>query len=249
MPGSENTPDAQRQPVFVTTHWSVVLAAQDKSSPYSAAALETLCRAYWYPLYAYVRRSGRSPHDAQDLTQDFFAHLLEHQALGGVSPEKGRFRSFLLASLKNLLTNDWKKANRQKRGGGAATFSLDEAMAEERYQLEPADPLSPEIIYERRWVETVLERVLTRLRSECDGSGRTERFEVLKVFLLDEKGTMPLADAAQRLGLSLVAVKGVIHRMRQRYREIFRDEVAHTVATEGEVEEEIRCLLRALGGG
>jgi RNA polymerase sigma-70 factor (ECF subfamily) len=225
-----------------------VLRARQGGGPDSAEALETLCRAYWYPLYAFVRGQGHPPHEAQDLTQEFFAHLLEHRGLEGVDREKGRFRSFLLALLKNLMAGEWRRASRQKRGGGVRTFSLDDAAAEERYRLESADPLSPEKIFERRWVETVLERVLTRLREECDASGRTARFEVLKVFLLDEKGSMPLAEAAQRLGLSLVAVKGVVHRLRQRYREIFREEVAHTVDKPEDVEEEIRHLLRALAG-
>jgi RNA polymerase sigma-70 factor (ECF subfamily) len=231
---------------FVTTHWSLVLRAGQGAGAASAEALEKLCRAYWFPLYAFARRQGHSPDDARDLTQEFFTHLLRTNALAQAGAEKGRFRSFLLASLKNLLANEWKKANRQKRGGGAVTFSLDDATAEERYQLEPADHLTPDKIYQRRWVETLLERVLTRLREECDASGRTQRFEELKTFLLDDKGTLSLAEAAARLGLSVGAVKGVVHRLRQRYREIFREEVAHTVAKEEEIDGEIRCLLQAL---
>jgi RNA polymerase sigma-70 factor (ECF subfamily) len=233
---------------FRTTHWSLVLQAADGRSPASARALEQLCRNYWYPLYAFARRQGHSPEDARDLTQEFFSHLLRTNALAQAGEEKGRFRSFLLASLKNLQANEWKKANRQKRGGDAVTFSLDEATAEERYQLEPADHLTPDRIYERRWVETLLERVLTRLREECDASGRTQRFEELKTFLLDDKGALPFAEAAARLSLSVGAVKGVVHRLRQRYREIFREEVAHTVSKEADIDREIRHLLQALGG-
>jgi RNA polymerase sigma-70 factor (ECF subfamily) len=234
--------------VFATTHWSVVLAARQPGSPQAAEALEKLCRAYWYPLYAFVRRQGYEASEAQDLTQEFFSRLLAHNALATVDPARGRFRSFLLASLKNLLANEWKRGQRQKRGSGAACFSLDAIEAEERYKLEPVEGATPETIYERRWAEALLERVLARLRDECDASGRTARFETLKVFLIEEKGAKRLADAAKQLGLSIVAVKGVVHRLRQRYREIFQGEVAHTVSKPEEVEEEIRYLLRALSG-
>jgi RNA polymerase sigma-70 factor (ECF subfamily) len=247
MPDPHEQPSAAGQERFLTTHWSVVsLAAGQLDSPESAAALERLCRTYWYPLYAYVRRRGYDAHTAQDLTQDFFAHLLSTQALATVDPTRGRFRSFLLASLRNLLANEWKHGRRQKRGGGAIVFSLDAAEAEERYQLEPSDDSNPESTYERKWAEALLERVLARLREECDASGRTQRFETLKVFLLDDKGTVSLAEAAQRLGLTVVAVKGVVHRLRQRYREIFRDEVANTVGRMEDIDEEIRHLLQAL---
>lgn len=226
-----------------------MLAAADARAPLSKEALESLCRTYWYPLYAFVRRQGHNPAEAQDLTQDFFAHLLSSEALATVNPARGRFRSFLLASLRNLLTNEWKRGQRQKRGGGVALFSLDAIAAEERYRLEPADDATPESIYERKWAESLLERVLGRLREECDASGRTERFQVLKVFLLEDKGTLPLADAAKQLGLTVIAVKGVVHRLRERYREIFREEVANTVERREDVDEEIRHLLRALTEG
>jgi RNA polymerase sigma factor (sigma-70 family) len=245
MPGPDSGASARD---FRTTHWSLVLAAGNSSSEHSAEALEQLCRTYWYPLYAFVRRQGHPPAEAQDLTQEFFSHLLSRDALSGVDPAKGRFRSFLLASLKNLMANEWKRGQRQKRGGGAVMFSLDAVEAEERYRLEPSDNVTPEKIYERRWAEALLERVLTRLREECDASGRTQRFETLKVFLLDDKGTMPLAEAAERLGLSVIAVKGVVHRLRQRYREIFHEEVANTVNRPEDIDEEIRYLLTALAG-
>lgn len=232
---------------FETTHWSVVQRAGDSQSPESAAALEKLCRAYWYPLYAFVRASGHGPEEAQDLTQEFFAQLLEKKWLGRADPERGRFRTFLLASVKNLMANEWKRAHRVKRGGGRV-LSLDAMEAEERYRLEPADEATPEKIFERRWATTLLAGVVERLRRECDGGGpeRVRRFEVLKIFLLEDKGTLPLAEAAAQLGLSVIATKSVVHRLRQRYREIFLEEIAHTVSHPEETQDEIRHLLQAL---
>jgi RNA polymerase sigma-70 factor (ECF subfamily) len=236
--------------VFLSTHWSVVLAVREQDSHAAAAALDQLCRAYWYPLYVFARREGHGPEDARDLTQEFFAQLLAHDGLNTAAPERGRFRNFLLGSFRNLLTNEWKRANRQKRGGGAKVFSLAEVDAEGRYRLEPLDESTPERIYDRRWAETLLARVLERLRTECDGDGpeRMRRFEVLKVFLLEEKGTLPFAEAASQLNLSVVATKGVVHRLRQRYREIFREEIAHTVERPEDVDDEIRYLFHALSG-
>jgi RNA polymerase sigma-70 factor (ECF subfamily) len=235
--------------VFATTHWSVVVAAQ-QSDAKSLAALDRLCRAYWYPLYAFARRQGYGPEDARDLTQDFFAQLLARGALSKADPERGRFRSFLLASFKNLLNNEWKRANRQKRGGGEVVFSLDDTGLEERYRHEPMDTCTPESLYERRWAETLLARVIERLRLECDGNSpeRARRFHILKGFLVDGRGETPFADAAAQLGLSVIATKGVVHRLRQRYRELFREEIAHTVSGADEVEAEIRHLFQALTG-
>jgi len=239
---------ASQAGAFLSTHWSVVLKVQQADSPAAAAALESLCRAYWYPLYAFARRQGHTPEDASDLTQEFFAQLLARGGLSSASPARGRFRNFLLGSFRNLMANEWKRANRQKRGGQAEVFSLDELQAEERYQLEPRDDCTPEKLYDRRWAETLLARVLERLQAECDGGGpeRARRFEIVKVFLLEEKGALSLADAAAQLGLSVIATKGVVHRLRQRYREIFREEIAHTVARPEEVEDEIRYLFEAL---
>jgi RNA polymerase sigma-70 factor (ECF subfamily) len=233
---------------FVSTHWSVVLTVQQADSHAAAAALNHLCQAYWYPLYSFARRQGHSPEDASDLTQEFFAQLLARGGLNSASPERGRFRNFLLGSFRNLMANEWKKANRQKRGGQAEVFSLDELDAEARYRLEPRDDCTPEKLYDRRWAETILGRVVQRLQGECDGDGqeRGRRFEVLKTFLLDPKGTLSLAEAAAQLGLSVIATKGVVHRLRQRYREIFREEIAHTVARPEEVDDEIRYLFQAL---
>jgi RNA polymerase sigma-70 factor (ECF subfamily) len=198
----------------------------------------------------FARRLGNSPEDAADLTQEFFTQLFARGGLASASPDRGRFRNFLLGSFKNLITNEWKRVNRQKRGGGAQTYSLDESDAEERYRLEPADNRTPETVYDRRWAEAVLGRVIERLRAECDGDGpqRARRFEVLKVFLLEDKGTVSLAEAAAQLDLSVIATKGVVHRLRQRYREIFREEIAHTVADPKEVDDEIRYLFKALAG-
>lgn len=247
---SPSTTDAGASPKahFVTTRWSVVLRAGQADSAATRAALEKLCRAYWFPLYAFARREGCSAEEAQDLTQDFFCRLLEKNSLQTADPSRGRFRSFLLTSFKNLMTNEWRRTRRQKRGGGAEVFSLDHFEAEERYQVEPVDDLTPEKLFERRWAEALLARVLERLRAECDGDGseRARRFEVVKVFLLEDKGTLPLAQAAAQLGLSVVATKGLVHRMRTRYREIFREEIEHTVDSPEEVEDEIRHLFEAL---
>ena len=232
---------------FATTHWTVIVAAR-QSDAKAAAALDQLCRAYWYPLYAFARYQGQPPEDARDLTQDFFAQLLARSTLSHADRERGRFRTFLLASFKNLMANQWKSANRQKRGGGAEIFSLDETAAEERYKLEPVDASTPEKLYERRWAETLLARVVERLRAECDADSpeRGRRFQVLKAFLLEEKGALPLADAAAQLGLSVIATKGVVHRLRQRYREIFREEIARVVAGPEDMEAEIRHLFEVL---
>lgn len=232
---------------FASTHWSVVLLAGREHSPQSAAALETLCAAYWYPLYAFTRRQGHGPHEAADLTQEFFTHLLSTRALATVSRDKGRFRSFLLASLKHLLANQWHRARAQKRGGGVPLFSLDEVQAEDRYQLEPADDLTPDRIFDRRWAETVLGRALERLREECDGPEKARRFEAVKTFLLGEQGTDSLAAAAARLDLSLSAIKALVHRLRRRFRELIRHEIAQTVSRPEEVDQEIRDLFAALG--
>jgi RNA polymerase sigma-70 factor (ECF subfamily) len=232
---------------FASTHWSVVLAAAGEHSPQSAAALEKLCRAYWYPLYSFTRRQGHGPQEAADLTQDFFSHLLATNALATVHPRKGKFRSFLLACLKNLIANEWNRARCQKRGGGAPLFSLDEEAAEGRYQLEPVDGLTPEKIFERRWAETLLGRALERLRQECNGAEKTRRFDEVKVFLLGERGEHSFPDVAARLGLSLSAVKALVHRLRSRFRELIRDEIAQTVGRPEDVDQEIRDLFAAFG--
>jgi RNA polymerase sigma factor (sigma-70 family) len=235
-----------RQPVFVTTHWSLVLSAGEQPSPQAADALEKLCRAYWLPIYAFVRRQGRSPHDAQDLTQEFFARLLEKKSLAVADPARGRFRSFLLASLKHFLANKWDKARAQKRGGGQRLIPIDAATAETRHGLEPADPATADKIYERRWALALLDQVLRRLREEYVSDGREKLFEQLKPTLTEASRTVRYAEIAARLGTNEGAVKVAVHRLRQRYREVLRAEIADTVAGPGEVEDEIRNLFAAL---
>ncbi len=228
---------------FHTTHWSVVVSARGDRSG-ARVALEKLCQAYWYPLYAFVRRQGLSEHDAQDLTQEFFARLLEKDWLAGVDRERGRFRSWLLAALKHFLANEWTRNRTQKRGGGAVLFSFDELDAESRLRHEPATD-SPEQIYDRRWAMTLLEQVMARLRTEMAGAGKLGHFEALKFCLTGEKSGY--AEVGARLGMSEGAVKVAVHRLRERYRALLRAEIAETVATEEEVEDELRALLTALG--
>jgi RNA polymerase sigma-70 factor (ECF subfamily) len=215
-------------------------------SPSARQALETLCRNYWYPLYAYVRRQGHGPHDAQDLTQAFFARLLEKNYLADVQREKGRFRSFLLASLKHFLANEWDRERALKRGGGQRLIALDDDSAESRYKLEPKDDLSADKIYERRWALTLLDQVLSRLRSEFEADGKLQEFEVLKQYLSAGRTSVSYALAAERLGTTEGAVKVAVHRLRKRYRELLRAEIGQTVATASEIEAEIRYLFAAL---
>lgn len=240
--------ETSRPPVFATTHWSLVLSARDPQSPQSAAALEKLCRTYWFPIYAFVRRQGHGPHDAQDLTQEFFVRLLEKKYLADVDPAKGRFRSFLLASLKHFLANEWDKTKAQKRGGGQVMIPIDIKSAENSGGFEPADHLTAENIFERRWALTLLEQVLRRLRAEYVRDGREKLFEQLKPTLTEASRTVAYAEIAIRLGTTEGAVKVAVHRLRQRYREVLRAEIADTVANPGEVEDEIRNLFAALAG-
>jgi RNA polymerase sigma factor (sigma-70 family) len=232
---------------FTPTHWSVVLAAAGRTdSAHARDALEKLCRNYWLPIYAFVRRQGHSPHDAQDLTQEFFARLLEHNYLAGADRAKGRFRSFLLASLKHFLANEWDRATAQKRGGGQVPISIDAATAESSFGLEPADVLTAEKIFERRWALALLEQVLRRLREEYTRDGKERQFEQLKPTLTEASRSVPYAEIAVRLATSEGAVKVAVHRLRQRYRELLRAEIADTVASAGEIEDEIRNLFAAL---
>jgi RNA polymerase sigma factor (sigma-70 family) len=232
---------------FATTHWSVVLRAGEGDSDRSAEALEALCRAYWYPIYAYVRRQGHSAEDAQDLTQEFFSRLLEKRQLQSADPERGRFRSFLLTVLKRMLVSEWRREHRQKRGGDARVFSLDEQEAEGRYHVEPADQATPETLFERRWAETVLDRVLARLEKEY--RRHALGFASLQPYLVEDKGVAPFAVTAARLGLTESALKAVVYRLRCRYGELFREEIANTVERPEDVEGEIKHLLGVLRGG
>jgi RNA polymerase sigma-70 factor (ECF subfamily) len=232
---------------FATTHWSVVLTAQRNDSTRAHAALSHLCRAYWYPLYAFVRRQGYSAHDAQDLTQEFFTRLLAKNYLAVVARERGKFRSFLLGSLKHFLANEWNRAQAAKRGGGREIISLDETDAEGRYALEPADDSTAEKIFERRWATTLLDQVVARLRDEYVRAEKTELYETLKNCLTVESRTVPYAELAARLSTTEGAIKVAVHRLRARYREALRDEIAQTVSSAEEVEEELRHLFAGLG--
>lgn len=243
MPSPQKLPaDAE----FRTTHWSAVLAARDKSSPQAEAALAELCQTYWYPLYAYIRRRGNDPTEAEDLTQAFFARLIEKHYIGDVTPGVGRFRSFLLASLKHFLANEWDRAQTGKRGGGRVIVSLDEQDAEARYLFEPVENVTPETLFEQHWALTVLDRVLTRLREEFVATERTDLFDQLKVFLSADQTGCSYAEIAARTGSTEGAVKVAVHRLRRRYGELLRAEIGHTVSDSQEIEDEVRHLIAVL---
>lgn len=231
---------------FTTTHWSLILNAQDTSSPLAAAALEKLCRAYWYPLYVYVRRQGEDEESAKDLTQGFFARLLENHYLAQVHPGKGKFRCFLLAALKHFLADERDRARAQKRGGGQSLVSLDDSRGEERYRLEPVESMDAEKLFERRWALTLLEQARTRLKEEYLEAGKSSLYERLKVFESGDKNGPPYAQVAMELGLTEGGVKSAVFRLRQRYRELVRQEVANTVESPEEVDAEIRHLISVI---
>jgi RNA polymerase sigma factor (sigma-70 family) len=224
----------------------VVLAAGHSSVPGAQEALETLCRTYWYPLYVYVRGQGKSPHDAQDLTQEFFARLLEKKYLRLADPDRGKFRAFLLKALKHFLVNEWEKARTQKRGGGQCAIPLDAEIAEGRYAAEPVQALTVDQVYEKRWAVTLIEAVLARVRENYEAAGRLPIFETLKGFIWGEQSKLSYAEVAPQLGLTEGAVKVAVHRLRGRYRELLRAEIAKTVATPGEVDEELQHLIAVL---
>ncbi len=234
---------------FATTHWSIVLAAAHDSRPDAQAALATLCETYWYPLYAYVRRLGYQAEDARDLVQGFFAVLLEKRYVKAADRERGRFRSFLLTALKRFLLKQRERAHAQKRGGTARLVSLDFESGEGRYSLEPSHNVTPEAIYQRRWALTVLDRAIVRLRQTYVDADKTAFFESLKAFLTGEAGAPPYEQVARELAMSEGAVKVAVHRLRRRYRDLLRSEIAQTVADPEEVEEELKYLLAVLEGG
>jgi RNA polymerase sigma factor (sigma-70 family) len=234
-----------QEAAFSTTLWTVVLHAGEVDSPQASAALDKLCRSYWYPLYVFVRRQGYDADHAQDLTQEFFYRLLQKNYLQAADRNRGRFRSFLLSALKNFLANEWNRSQCQKRGGGATFFSMDAEGAELRYTQEATEALTPEKAYQRRWAQALVEQVMTRLRDEFVQEGKVERFEAFKSFLVDHNAASQ-AEIAASLGLSESAVKSALFRMRQRYVELFREEIAQTVASTAEVEEELRELFAAL---
>jgi RNA polymerase sigma-70 factor (ECF subfamily) len=230
---------------FTTTQWSVVLSAQGPS-PAAEAALEKLCRTYWWPLYGFVRRQGYTPEEAQDLTQSFFARLLERRDLEAVRREKGRLRSYLLVSLKHFVANARRRAMTIKRGEGRPLVSFEELLDRERTDLEPADTLSADRIYERRWASTLLEQVLARLGEEYRVAGNASLFERLEQILTDEVDRPSQAKIAQELHMTENAVTQAFHRFRQRYRELLREEIAHTVAVPGDIQDELRHLIAVL---
>ena len=231
---------------FATTHWSVVQAAGQPESPRYQQALETLCGTYWFPLYAYMRRHGYDRHQAEDYTQAFFARLLEKKGLRLADPKQGKFRSFLLAALKHFLANEADRIRAQKRGGGRRILSLDVEKAEGKYTVEPVDRLSPDKVFDRSWAMTVLDQALERLDAEAHTTNKLELFKHLKAYLTSDKRSVPYHTVADKLNTTEGAVKIAMHRLRRRYRELLRDAIAQTVASEDQIDQEIRDLFTAL---
>src|SRR5665213_561607 len=230
---------------FATTHWTAVLAAGRKSTPQADRALDELCKTYWYPLYAYVRHRGHSREDAEDLTQAFFARLLSKNYLEGLDSEKGKFRAFLLAALKHFLANEWDRRTTQKRGGGATPLPLDWQSGDTRYQIEPADNLSPDKLYDRAWAVALLEQVIGRPRDENAAEGKAALFEQLKPFLTSGQGAIPYAEAAASTGMPEGAVRVSVHRLRRRYRELLREEISQTLSDPSQTDAEMKALFGA----
>lgn len=243
-PGSDSAPAFPAR--FVTTRWSVVMAAQDKSRPGSEDALEMLCQAYWPPLYAFVRQLGNSPHDAQDLTQEFFSRLLQKDWLLAIERERGRFRTFLIMAMKRFLANEWDKSQTVRRGGRQVFVPLDAGLAEERYLADTSPAVSAEFLYERHWALTLLEQAMARLRAEYERDGRGGDFDHLKSYLTAERGAIPYAEIALALQSSEGAARVAVHRLRKRFRETFRATVADTLSGEQDVEPELRHVVDLL---
>ena len=242
------TPNAGDAGGFQTTHWSLVLRAGGRADRDADSALAALCERYWFPLYAYVRRRVAGAHEAQDLTQEFFARLLEKQYLAAADPQRGKFRCFLLASLKHFLANEWDRAHAQKRGGRVRRLSLDLECGESRLRLEPSHDLTPERLFERQWVLTLLDLVMRRLQGEYESAGKADQFARLKGVLTGDRDRLPYAALAADWGVSEEAARQAASRLRKRYRELLRDEVAQTLAEPGDVDDEIRNLFEVLGG-
>jgi RNA polymerase sigma-70 factor (ECF subfamily) len=231
---------------FPHTRWSLVLAATRKHCPESAAALESLCRAYWYPLYAYVRRCGQSPHDAQDLTQEFFCRLLEKRWLDSASREKGKLRTFLVVALKNFMCNEWRRASAQRRGGGQSHVVFDTEIAESRFAAAPSVTLAAEETFDREWALTLLELTMKRLKQEFDAQGKPADFEALKGCLLAGRGAIDYALVAKKIGVNEGSARVAVHRMRKRFRQIYREEISQTLADGSDLEAELSHLAAAL---
>jgi RNA polymerase sigma-70 factor (ECF subfamily) len=232
--------------IFATTRWTLVLQAGNDQSPQHSDALGQLCAIYWYPLYAFVRRQGANPADAQDLTQEFFARLLQRNYLDRADREKGKFRWFLLGAFKHFLSHQREYERAAKRGGGKAHISLDEMAAEKRYQLEPRTDLTPEKLFERTWAMTLLERVKTRLREHYTQASKSDRFEHLQLFLPGGYEQRPYSEVAAKLGISEGALRVELHRLRATYRNLLRTEIAHTVSAPTEIDEELRHLIEVM---
>ena len=243
MTGDSASKAVPRDRHFQTTHWSIVLAAGRNSSPNSSEALASLCQTYWYPLYAYARRRVNDAHEAQDLTQGFFAQLLEKNYIAAAEPERGKFRAFLLTSFKNFLANEWDKARALKRGGGKAPIPLDFESGESRFSLEPTDDLTPDRLYEKQWALTLLTHVLGQLREESVRAGKEQQFEHLKEFITGPALPGGYTEAAGRLDMTEGAAKVAAHRLRRRYRDLLRAEISQTVYDPSEVDDEIRSLF------
>ena len=246
---SEGQGQTPPHPLFVTTQWSVVLAAKDNASPGSLQALETLCGTYWYPLYAFIRGSGYSPHDAQDLTQGFFERLLAKDFLRVVEPEKGRFRTFLKMALKRFLVHEWERVRAAKRGGGQSALSFDTSLAEQWFRDERVDTIGADQIYDRRWAFTLLGEATMRLEREYAATGRLAELQQLRPYLTAERGSIPYAEIAAALQTTEGAARVAVHRFRKRFREVFREVIAETVSEPEEIEEELRHVIGVLSQG
>ena len=243
---SSPTSAGEAPQVFPHTRWSVVLAATRKDPAESAAALEIICRAYWYPLYAYVRRCGQSAHDAQDLTQEFFRRLLEKRWLDSADPGKGRLRTFLIVMLKNFMSNEWRRASTQRRGGGQSPVRFDTDFAENQYAADSGASLAPDETFDRQWAMTLLNLTVERLRAEFAAAGKPGDFEALKDCLMVERGRIDYAAVAARLGANEGAARVAAHRLRKRFREVYREEISQTLADDADVDGELRHLAAAL---
>ena len=230
---------------FTTTRWSVVQAAAAGDAAEADQALAALCASYWYPLYVYLRRRGHDADDAEDLTQAFFVRLIEKRALRHADPARGRFRSFLLAALKHFTVNEWERERAQKRGGGSPPLSLDFERAEHWFQREPSTNETPERLFDRAWALTLLDHAMTRLRADLERSGRSDQIERLTGYLMDDQPHR-YADTARELGMSEGAVRVAVHRLRRHFRDLVRQEIAQTVSSSGELDDELRHLLRAV---
>jgi len=244
--GERTTPRRPQPQAFATTHWSVVIAAGDRNAPGATEALSSLCQTYWYPLYAYVRRRGHSPQNAEDLTQEFFLQLLEHDWVGRADQSRGRFRSFLLMALDRFLANQWDRCRSRKRGGHLRRVPLVFGDAESRFSREPVDNATPEQAYERQWALTVLEQVLAGLREEYALRGEAALFEAIKPCLVGSRTTQPYDRLGAELGMTEGNVQVAVFRLRRRYRRRLVEEIAQTVASPGEVAAEVRHLFRIL---